>query len=301
MSHQRPHDEERAKKIQEMLGVSAASQPDLARPEAAQPPAAPPPVDASVPEPTGDGGKKGNGFVWPDKEKLLRALWTVASVISMTVTVVVIIVAIIAFRYVNKYAKYFPIEETLALLDEKGEALPPDFGIEELGAATEKTVNNFPDEVGLNTPLDLLQGLYDNFEKMDQAHIETTILVKDEIPVQFTLGLNQETTVVLSQAVTIPGARVALTTGGLNIFNAPATVTLPAGTSLPIFLDLEVPVDEMIPVTLNVPVDIALSETDLHAPFVGLQEVVRPLYCLIKPDATNSKQILICEIETPVE
>ena len=43
-------------------------------------------------------------------------------------------------------------------------------------------------------------------------------------------------------------------------------------------LDLIVPVDQMIPVNLNVKVDIPLNQTDLHKPFVGLQEVVRPYY-----------------------
>ena len=56
---------------------------------------------------------------------------------------------------------------------------------------------------------------------------------EDEIPVQFDLGIVQETTVVLSEDVTINGARVDLNTGGLNIYNAPATVVLPAGTNLP--------------------------------------------------------------------
>ena len=298
MAQQHPHDEEKAQKFQNLLGLPSENKPEPEKDSVANnEPPAPPPVDKTDASSSSDEPENKFKFRF-DTEKFLRALWTIASVISMTVTIVVLIVAIIAFRYVNKYAKYFPVEETLALLDEKGKALPPDLDIEGVGAITEKTINNFPDEVGLNTPLDLLQGLYDNFELMDNAHIQTTILVEDEIPVQFTLGLNQETTVVLSQAVTIPGARVALTTGGLNIFNAPATVVLPAGTELPIRLSLDVPVDEMIKITLPVEVDIALNETDLHEPFVGLQDVVRPLYCLVKSDAMNAKGEDICLKET---
>ncbi|MBT3338843.1 MAG: hypothetical protein HN855_15740 [Anaerolineae bacterium] len=192
-------------------------------------------------------------------ENSLRALWTLASAISMIVNVVVI-----AFL-IGLYQNY--------------------------------TILNIPEEITADTPKDLLQGLYDNFELMDEAHIITTIPVESEIPVQFTLGLNQETTVILSEDVTIDGARVALTTGGLNIFNAPATVTLPAGTNLPIILNLEVPVDEMIPVTLTVPVDIALSETGLHIPFLGLQEVLKPLYCLVSPSAKTLNGEDICPQE----
>jgi len=50
-------------------------------------------------------------------------------------------------------------------------------------------------------------------------------------------------------------------------------------------------------VELNVPVDIALNETDLHEPFTGLQDVVEPLYCLVKRDATNATGELICSKE----
>lgn len=189
-------------------------------------------------------------------EKMLRALWTIASTISMLVNIVVVIILLAV------YQNY--------------------------------TVLKIPEGIGLDTPKDLLKGLFDNFQLMDQAHITTNILVQDEIPVRFTLGLNQQTSVILSEDVTIDGARVALTTGGLNIFNAPATVVLPAGTSLPIFLNLEVPVDEMIPITLNVPVDIALNETDLHQPFTGLQTVVEPLYCLVSSNALDLNGAAIC-------
>jgi len=285
MAQQRPNDEERIQKIQKMLGFEP--QPVQQNGGGDEPPEKPPVDDA--PEP--DKVSKEGGFKFAlDREKFLRALWTIASVISMTVTIVVLIIAVILFRNL----KHFPVEKILALLEEKGEALPPDLDIEQVGAITEKTIDNMPPEIGVNTPLDLLKGLYDNFELMDDAHIKTEIIVKDEIPVAFTLGLNQNTTVVLSENVTIPGARVALTTGGLNIFNAPATVTLPKGTELPITLSLDVPVDEMIAIELHVPVDIALSETDLHKPFVGLQDVVQPLYCLVKSDALSAKGQFIC-------
>ena len=48
-----------------------------------------------------------------------------------------------------------------------------------------------------------------------------------------------------------------------------------------------VPVSQTVPMVLNVPVnlavpvDIALSETDLHTPFTGLQEVVSPYQSML--------------------
>ncbi len=180
------------------------------------------------------------------QEKFLRALWTMASVISMLVNIVVVAVLI------GLYQNY--------------------------------TILEIPEEVGVDTPKDLLQGLYDNFQLMDTAHIKTNITVEDTIPVQFDLDLKQQTNVVLSDDVTINGAFVTIDTALFDI-NAPATVVLPSGVSLPIVLDLVVPVDKEVPVKLNVPVDIALEETDLHTPFVGLQDVVQPLYCLVAPEA----------------
>lgn len=298
MAKQRPHDEEKVRKLQEMLGYPVT-------PKRAEPVPQADVENGDLPpeEPPVDAGSGGDGENPPEKapkkfkfekEKFLRALWTIASTVSMIVTIVVLIVVMFLFKYVRTYAQYFPLKETMALLEKKGEDLPPDLDVEQVAAITKKTVETFPADVGLNTPLDLLQGLYENFEKMDNAHIKTEITVQDEIPVEFTLGIQQKTTVVLSEPVTISGARVTVSTGGLNIYNAPATVVLPAGTNLPIILNLDVPVDKMVPVELHVPVDIALNQTDLHEPFVGLQGVVEPLYCLIKSDATNAKGEAIC-------
>lgn len=133
----------------------------------------------------------------------------------------------------------------------------------------------------------VLGGLFNNFVLMDQAHIKTTIPVSTNVAAKFDLPLKTNTTVVLTEDTTIKGARVNLSTGGLTISDAPANIVLPAGTNLPIALDLIVPVDQMIPVNLIVEVDIPLAQTELHQPFVGLQEVVRPYYKMLKdlPDS----------------
>ncbi len=202
------------------------------------------------------------------KEKGLRALWTIASTISMVVNVVVVLVLLFV---VASYRKKNDNALTL------------------------------PDGIDNEVVLDLLQGLHENFVKMDAAHIKTDILVQDTIPVQFDLDLNQQTVVTLSEAVTIYGASVYIDTALIDL-NAPATVVLPAGTKLPIELNLTVPVDTIIPVTLNVPVDIPLADTELHDPFAGLQDVVTPLYCLIDPQAKKENGEEIClEKKTIVE
>ncbi len=125
---------------------------------------------------------------------------------------------------------------------------------------------------------DMVGGLYYNFILMDQATIVSAVEVDADMPVQFDLPLKQETTVRLTKATEIDSARVTLRTGGLNIVNAPADIVLSEGTILPVELDMVVPVKSTIPVQISVPVNIPLNETELHAPFVGLQDVVSPIY-----------------------
>jgi len=174
--------------------------------------------------------------------KFLPAFWTIASVVSFAVNIVLLIVLAIIWQNLNA-----------------------------VGVA----VNGLTDH--------LLGGLYTNFVKMDQAHITTTIPVSKEIPVQFTLNVSGPTNVILTESVPITGALVTVNTGGLNINNARANIVLPQGTVLPISIqNLVVPVDQQVLAELDVAVDIPLNETDLHEPFVGLQDVVEPFYCLIE-------------------
>ena len=100
-----------------------------------------------------------------------------------------------------------------------------------------------------------LGGLYANFVKMDQASINTTISVDSQIPINLSVPVTQNTTVVLTSNVNIPNVHVVINTGGLAI-NSIASVTLPAGTSLPIALNLTIPIQSTIPISLQVPVSI---------------------------------------------
>ncbi|MFN8383765.1 MAG: hypothetical protein U0V02_17640 [Anaerolineales bacterium] len=185
------------------------------------------------------------------------ALWNVASILSLTVNVILVIVLIVLLM-----------------------------SIKSLGLSVSSM---------LNMGTGLLSGLYGNFEKMDRAHITTDIAVQTTIPVKFDLQLNQQTNVVLSQDVTITNALVTVNTGGLNISRANTTIVLPSGTTLPVVLNLTVPVDTTVPVALNVPVDIPLNQTQLHEPFAGLQDVLKPIYCLIDTNAVNLNGEPICK------
>lgn len=188
----------------------------------------------------------------PRRLQLLPAFWTIASLMSITVNIILIVILLIVFQML---------------------------GTIQLTAG---------DQIS-----GLLGGLYSNFVKMDQASIQTTIHVEKDIPVNFNLNVSGPTNVTLSQSVTIDGALVTVATGGLNIVNARATIVLPQGTLLPINIEsLAVPVNQSVKAVLDVPVDIPLSRTQLHDPFVGLQKVVEPWYCLVEPNATfNGLQV----------
>jgi hypothetical protein len=139
----------------------------------------------------------------------------------------------------------------------------------------------------------LIGGLYNNFVLMDQASIHTTIPINTTVPAKFNLTLDKDVTVTLTQDTPLQHANVSLSTGGLTISNAPTNITLPAGTKLPVHLKMVIPVDQKIPVNLNVDVNIPLNQTDLHTPFVGLQNVLEP-YSNLLGQAPNSWHALIC-------
>ncbi len=147
----------------------------------------------------------------------------------------------------------------------------------------------------------LVGGLHQNFVKMDEAHIRTniqvsdTIQVNDTIPVVFDLPLNTQTQVVLTQDTPINNATIYL-----NGMPVPLDLVLKQGTPLNIALNLTVPVNQTVPVVLdvpvnlNVPVDIALQDTELHEPFVGLQSVVAPYQSLLSDLPATWEETPVC-------
>lgn len=223
------------------------------------------PVAAPAPAPVSAETPSGAPVVVTRKtygNRFLPIFWTVASVISLLVNVGLLIALLVVIQVLGG---------TRAALDlVQGQATG------------------------------LLGGLYHNFVKMDAAHIRTNIFVSKEIPVNFVLNVSGPTDVVLTSDVSISGALVTVNTGGLNINNARANIVLPAGTVLPVSIsNLVVPVNQSVLAELNVPVDIPLNQTELHEPFVGLQKVVEPYFCMLQPN-TIINNVNVCENAAPV-
>jgi len=189
--------------------------------------------------------------------KILPVFWTVASVISLSLNIILVVVLLLLARQL--------------------------FAIKGVVSAQ------------------LVSGLHQNFIKMDQAHIKTTINVKDTIqvndtiPVVFDLPLNAVTTVKLTEDTRLSKAAVFL-----NGSTVPLDIILRKGTSLPIKLDMTIPVSQTIPVVLNVPidlqvpVDIPLNQTELHEPFIGLQNVVAPFDKLLAAPPNSWDETPLC-------
>jgi hypothetical protein len=182
------------------------------------------------------------------------AFWTIASVISLTMNVGLLIVLLIALQVLGG------TKATFALVQ--------------------------------NQATGLLGGLYTNFVKMDQATISSSIPVDASIPLNIVVPVQATTRITIAEQVIIPNAHVRINTGALNI-DANAEVTLPANTPLVVNLDFPLTVQNSIPIHLDVPVNIPLNHTELHEPFVGLQKVVEPYYCFLQPN-TVMNGINVC-------
>ena len=127
----------------------------------------------------------------------------------------------------------------------------------------------------------LIDGLHTNFVGMDEAVIERTIHVEDEIPVVFDLPLNQQTNVMLTQDVPIAANASFTLPGGGGVINGRVDIVLPKDLVLPVQLNMIVPVNTTIPISLPVDVSIPLKETQLHTPFVNLRNLLEPYVRLL--------------------
>jgi hypothetical protein len=133
----------------------------------------------------------------------------------------------------------------------------------------------FPIKTDVVEPmLDKLQGAVN---ALDDATIVQTITIDQQVPVNFSLPLNQGTTVVLSQDVDVVRPATFSLPGGGGSINGTVALKLPQGLQLPIILSMDVPVENFIPVQFPVEVSIPLRDTELNQVVVELNNVLEPL------------------------
>jgi hypothetical protein len=133
----------------------------------------------------------------------------------------------------------------------------------------------FPAKTELAEPM--LADLQGAVTALGEATIYRTIPIDQQVPVSFTLPLNQTTAVVLSEDVELIRPATFHLPGGGGAINGTVTLNLPKGLELPVHLNLDVPVDNSIPVQFPVEVAIPLKETELNQVVVKLDKVLGPL------------------------
>ena len=137
----------------------------------------------------------------------------------------------------------------------------------------------------------IVGGLNDSFVDMSEATIEQEIDINTTMPISFTLPLEQETIVTLTEPVPLSVfAQFTLPGGGGNI-NGQVNLTLPEGLELPVFIDTDVAVDQEIPVQMTVPVKIPLAETELGGPFFTLRALFEPLDRLLSNLPSSNEEL----------
>lgn len=123
----------------------------------------------------------------------------------------------------------------------------------------------------------LIDGLHGSFVGLNDAVIVTEIPVNDSIPIDFTLTVEDNTVVTLTEDVVINNVpAVFYISGGGGTITGAVNITLPEGAQLPVSLKLLVPVQQTIPIAINVPVNIPLQNTELSPAFQELRLLFEP-------------------------
>lgn len=177
----------------------------------------------------------------PRKFKFLPAFWTIASVMSFTVNLVLLIVLAVLLQNLSA------VGVTLTKLPEHL-----------LGGLYHNFVKM--DEAHIKTTIPVSK----------EIPVQFTLNVSG--PTNVTLSedvrINGAFVTVFTGGLNINNARA-------NIVLPKGTV-LPIQID-----NLVVPVDQKVLAELDVAVDIPLNQTELHPPFVGLRRVVEPFYCML--------------------
>jgi len=184
--------------------------------------------------------------------KFMPAFWTIASMISLTVNIILVIILLIIFQMLAS------IQRTA---DDQISGL--------LGGLYTNFVKM--DQANIRTNI----------------HVEKEIPVQFSLNVSGPTNVTLSQDVTISGAlVSVATGGLSIVNARATIV-LPRDTLLPINIQ-----SLVVPVDQKVLAVLDVPVDIPLDQTELHEPFAGLQQVVEPWYCLVEPNAlVNGVQV----------
>lgn len=135
----------------------------------------------------------------------------------------------------------------------------------------------------------LLGNLDSAFAALGETNIKTTVQIDDQLPVAFNLPLEQDTTVVLQEAVRLVVPATYRFPGGGGAIHGQVDLELPVGLELPVALDLDVPVSTTVPVEMSVPVVINLNQAGMGPAIEQLRGVFQPIDATLQqlPDSPS--------------
>lgn len=189
--------------------------------------------------------------------KYLPAFWTVASIFSIIVNLILIALLIGVGR------NFFSLKNQIA----KGL----------IGGASENLA------------------LMDQAHIITSVPVQTTVRLQDDLPIAFDLPVAQNTQLLLAQDTRITGAYIYLNnTPVLTDLTLPAKTPIMVSLDMSIPVDASVPISMTVPVALQVPVDIPISQTDLHQSIVGLQGVIEPYQKLLGSSYNSPGDFPLC-------
>ena len=138
----------------------------------------------------------------------------------------------------------------------------------------------------------LLLDLDSAFAALGETTIRTQVDIEDSMPVVFSLPLEQDTDVVLTEAVPLQVPATFLLPGGGGSIRGTVSLSLPKGQALPVNLDMDVPVNTKVPVRMNVPVEIKLDEAGMGPAIDQLRAVFRPVQGLLQSLPNSTSEVL---------
>lgn len=119
------------------------------------------------------------------------------------------------------------------------------------------------------------------FEGLGASTIKDSIAISQQVPVNFTLPLDQDTVVVTTAPVPI-NVPATFSLGPYGSINGFVSLSLTPGTQLPVHIRMTVPVSNSIPVVFNQPIAIPLAEKGLRPVVDKLRSAIGPLINIVE-------------------